>query len=171
LRYDGCQREFRSLLERGLGSMDQRAPIQQMQETGAMSETSPSILVVDDSSDAREMMKFVLQMKGYRVLEAEDGQKGVEIAKREHPDLILMDLSMPILDGYAAVRYIREATEISNVPIVACSADDGERARALTVGFNEFVSKPVDLTELESLVSHLTVGGGATQLKNPNAKD
>jgi CheY-like chemotaxis protein len=136
-----------------------------------MSETSPLILVVDDSSDARELLKFVLQMKGYKVLEAADGQKGVEIAKREHPDLILMDLSMPILDGYTAVRYIREAKEISNVPIVACSAHDRERPRALTVGFNEFVSKPVDLTELESLVSHFTVAGGAIQPKNPKAKD
>ena len=132
---------------------------------------SPLILVVDDSSDAREMLKFVLQRKGYKVLEAEDGLKGVEIAKREHPDLILMDLSMPILDGYAAVRYIREAKEISNVPIVACSAHCKERSKALAVGFSEFVSKPVDLTELESLVRHFTVGGGATQPKNPKAKD
>lgn len=101
------------------------------------------------------MLKFVLQVKGYKVVEAADGQTAVETAEREHPDLILMDLSMPILDGFAAVRCIREAREISNVPIVACSAHDQERARALNIGFNEFVSKPMDLTRLENLVSRL----------------
>lgn len=81
-----------------------------------------TIMVVDDSDDIRELLRDVLSSEGYNVVETKNGQDAVEIARQACPDLILMDLSMPVLDGYAATRQIREAAEICDVPIVACSA-------------------------------------------------
>src|ERR1041384_7933643 len=104
---------------------------------------SHTIMVVDDSNDVREVLKATLNMYGYKVVEAENGQEAVEIAKRACPDLILMDLSMPVLDGYAATRLIREAVEMSEVPIVACSAHNtvDHRKKAFAVGCNEYLTK------------------------------
>jgi two-component system cell cycle response regulator DivK len=81
-----------------------------------------TIMVVDDSDDIRELFRDVLSSEGYNVIEAKNGQDAVEIARQACPDLTLMDLSMPVLDGSAATRRIREAAEICDVPIVACSA-------------------------------------------------
>src|SRR5919107_6147165 len=82
-------------------------------------EARPTVLVVEDFEDNRFMMRRLLEMSGYRVIEAVNGQEAVETARREHPDLILMDLSLPLLDGLAATRRIREQDGLSKVPIVA----------------------------------------------------
>lgn len=113
--------------------------------------------VVDDSDDIREVVSFVLSGRGYRVVEAENGQAALEMAQKECPDLILMDLSMPVLDGFGAVRGIRQITEMCDVPIVAISAHNtvDHRTKALVVGFNDYLTKPIDLFRLMTLIQSL----------------
>ena len=117
------------------------------------------VMVVDDEKDIREMLIVVLYAHGCRVLEAENGREAVEIARRECPDMIFMDLSMPLLDGFAAAEQIREIKETRDVPIVACSAHDtyAYRIRALAVGFNEYLTKPIDFVRLQNLVHRFLI--------------
>ena len=114
-------------------------------------------MVVEDFEDNRFMMRRLLEMSGYRVIEAVNGQEAVETARREKPDLILMDLSLPLLDGLAATRRIREQDGLGKVPIVAVSAHDTAdfHADALAAGCNEYVTKPIDFDQLEGLLSRL----------------
>ena len=114
-------------------------------------------MVVEDFEDNRFMMRRLLEMSGYQVLEAVNGEEAVEIAKREHPSLILMDLRLPLLDGLAATRRIRQETALQNVPIVAVSAHDTAdfHADALAAGCNDYVTKPIDFDQLEALLSRL----------------
>ena len=116
-----------------------------------------TVLVVEDFEDNRFMMRRLLEMSGYHVIEAVNGQEAVETARRERPDLILMDLSLPLLDGLAATRRIREQDGLSKVPIVAVSAHDTAdfHADALAAGCNEYVTKPIDFDQLEGLLSRL----------------
>jgi CheY-like chemotaxis protein len=116
-----------------------------------------TVLVVEDFEDNRFMMRRLLEMSGYRVIEAVNGQEAVETARRQHPDLILMDLSLPLLDGLAATRRIREQDGLSKVPIIAVSAHDTAdfHADALAAGCNEYVTKPIDFDQLEGLLSRL----------------
>jgi len=116
-----------------------------------------TVLVVEDFEDNRFMMRRLLEMSGYRVVEAVNGQEAVETAQRERPDLILMDLSLPLLDGLAATRRIRQQDGLSKVPIVAVSAHDTAdfHADALAAGCNEYVTKPIDFDQLEGLLSRL----------------
>jgi len=118
----------------------------------------PLVLVVEDFEDNRFMMRRLLEMSGYRVIEAVNGNQAVEAAAREHPDIILMDLSLPQLDGLAATRRIREQQGTRRVPIVAVSAHDSAdfHAEALAAGCNEYVTKPIDFDQLVDLLSRLT---------------
>ncbi len=111
-------------------------------------------MVVEDFEDNRFMMRRLLEMSGYRVVEAENGEQAVELARSERPDLILMDLSLPLLDGLAATRRIRGFAELSHVPVVAVSAHDTAdfHAEALAAGCNEYLTKPIDFDELERLL-------------------
>lgn len=103
------------------------------------------------------MMRRLLEMSGYRVLEAINGEEAVKIAERELPDLILMDLSLPLLDGLAATRRIRLHKSLRQVPIVAVSAHDTAdfHAEALAAGCNDYMTKPIDFDQLESLLNRL----------------
>lgn len=118
-----------------------------------------TIMVVDDAEDIREMLKAALSIRGYKVVEAMNGQQAVEIARQERPDLILMDLCMPVLDGYAATRQIREEAIMCNVPIVACSANatSDHRIKALAVGCNEYITKPINFTQLNNLLCRFLI--------------
>ena len=111
-------------------------------------------LVVEDFEDSRFMMRRLLEMAGYRVLEASDGEQAVRIAAEERPALILMDLSLPKLDGLAATREIRKKKTLRKVPIVAVSAHDSPqtRAEALAAGCNEYVTKPIDFDNLTAVL-------------------
>jgi len=113
-----------------------------------------TILVVDDFDDTRWLLKTWLERKGYRVVEAMNGNQAVTTAQSEPPDLIIMDLEMPELDGLAATRQIRGLEHLSGVPIVAVSAYGAEQFRglALQAGCNEYVSTPFEPEELERLI-------------------
>ena len=113
-----------------------------------------TILVVEDFADTRELISAWLKIYGYRVLEAADGNEAVEIARREGPALILMDLSLPNVDGFSATQQIRQLEEMWDVPIIACSAHDTREwsDRALTAGCTDFVSKPVDFDALKRTI-------------------
>ena len=117
----------------------------------------PTVMVVEDFEDNRFMMRRLLEMSGYRVLEAVNGEEAVELAHRERPQLILMDLSLPQLDGLAATRRIRQYPDMKDVPIVAVSAHDTAdfHADALAAGCNDYVTKPIDFDQLEALLSRL----------------
>ncbi len=117
----------------------------------------PTVMVVEDFEDNRFMMRRLLEMSGYRVLEAVNGEEAVELAYRERPHLILMDLSLPQLDGLAATRRIRQYPDMKDVPIVAVSAHDTAdfHADALAAGCNDYVTKPIDFDQLEALLSRL----------------
>ncbi|HLL76652.1 MAG TPA: response regulator [Pyrinomonadaceae bacterium] len=117
----------------------------------------PTVLVVEDFEDNRFMMRRLLEMSGYRVVEAVNGEQAVETAQTERPDLILMDLSLPKLDGLAATRRIRQSDGLAEVPIVAVSAHDTSdfHADALAAGCDEYVTKPIDFDQLESLLKKL----------------
>jgi two-component system cell cycle response regulator DivK len=113
-----------------------------------------TILVVDDFDDTRHLLRTWLERKGFRVVEAENGMEAVSEAVSESPDLIIMDLEMPELDGLGATRKIRECEQLANVPIVAVSAYGTERFRglALQAGCNEYVSTPFEPSDLERLI-------------------
>jgi two-component system cell cycle response regulator DivK len=114
-----------------------------------------TIMVVEDYDDTRLLLKRVLEGLGYSVLEACNGQEAVDIASREHPDLILMDLDLPILDGIAATQLIRQQSDMERVPIVAVTAYPMSftHVKAFAKGCDEYMAKPIDLTELERLVN------------------
>lgn len=116
-----------------------------------------TILVVDDFDDTRLIMRLWLERRGYRVVEAANGVEALEVARRASPDLIIMDIEMPELDGLAATRRIREAESTRRVPIVAVSAYGAEhwRERAIEAGCNEYVSTPFEPAELEELIKSL----------------
>ena len=114
-------------------------------------------LVVEDFEDSRFMMRRLLEMAGYNVLEASDGEQAVKMAVESRPVLILMDLSLPKLDGLAATRQIRQKKGLKRVPILAVSAHDSPESRteALEAGCNEYVTKPIDFDQLHALLQRL----------------
>jgi two-component system, cell cycle response regulator DivK len=119
-----------------------------------------TIMVVEDYDDTRLLLRQALEAKGYRVLEAINGQEAVELSRREHPDLILMDLDLPILDGIAATQHIRQQEEMIGVPIIAVTAYPMSytRVKAFAEGCNGYLAKPIDLTELQELVARYLSG-------------
>ena len=124
----------------------------------ASRENEVSVLLVEDTEDNRLMMRRLLELSGYRVSEAVNGVEAVEAAERETPSIILMDLSLPIVDGLAATRRIRQLPDLASVPIIAVSAHDTAdfHAEALAAGCDAYITKPIDYTELEDLISDLT---------------
>ncbi len=116
-----------------------------------------TVLLVEDTEDNRFMMRRLLEMAVYQVIEATDGQEAVALAESEHPQLILMDLSLPVIDGLAATRAIRKLDGLEQVPIVAVSAHDTSdfQAEALAAGCNGYITKPIDFSQLELLIARL----------------
>jgi len=118
-----------------------------------------TILLVEDSDDSRHVLKLSLEANGYHVLEAHNGREAVEAARERCPDLILMDLNMPEMDGLSATKFIRECREpCQDVPIVAITAFDvyGMREAALEAGCNDYITKPIDFDLLDRTVRELT---------------
>ena len=125
-------------------------------ERGRGSEAA-TILLVEDTEDNRQMMKRLLEMSGYRVVEAINGREAVALADLVKPQIILMDLSLPYIDGLAATREIRKLPELSKVPIIAVSAHDTAdfHNEALAAGCNAYITKPINYPELEDAVNRL----------------
>ena len=101
------------------------------------------------------MMRRLLEMDGYRVVEAMNGEEAVKLAKAESPQLILMDLSLPVIDGLAATRLIRKLPDCQRTPIIAVSAHDTSdfQSEALQAGCNSYITKPIDFNELEHMIA------------------
>jgi len=116
-----------------------------------------TILVVDDFDDTRLLLRTWLERRGFRVVEAENGIQAINQAETESPDLIIMDMQMPQLDGLAATRRIRKLKAMNSVPIVAVSAygADQFREQALAAGCNEYVSTPFEPATLEGIIRNL----------------
>jgi CheY-like chemotaxis protein len=117
----------------------------------------PTILVVDDFDDTRLLLRTWLRKKGYRVVEAENGNEAIAKAREIEPDLIIMDVEMPELDGLSATRKIRALKDSATLPIIAVSAygADQFREQALSAGCNEYVSTPFEPDDLEKLIRSL----------------
>lgn len=124
-------------------------------DPGSVSQTR--VLLVEDTEDNRVMMRRLLEMSGYSVSEAVNGMEAVSQAEREEPQIILMDLSLPLVDGLAATRKIRQLPSLKGIPIIAVSAHDTMdfHAEALAAGCDAYLTKPVDYGELEGLIESL----------------
>lgn len=118
-----------------------------------------TVLIVEDGEDTRYLMRLELERLGYLVIEAEDGKKAVEMALHDRPDIILMDLSLPIMDGFAATEQIRASNGLEAVPIIAVTAhqETDFRAGAKAAGFDAYVTKPIDMRWLSELIEGLLV--------------
>lgn len=118
---------------------------------------APVVLLVDDYADTRDMIRHMLERQGCRVLEAANGEEAIALAQAEPPDLVLMDLNMPVLDGFNATLRIREYERTRDVPVVAVTAYDTTefRAAASAVGCCDYVVKPLDLERLGALLERI----------------
>jgi CheY-like chemotaxis protein len=122
----------------------------------------PKVLLVEDNEDNRDMLSRRLEMNGYDVSLAVDGEEGVEMASSEAPDLILMDMSLPVMDGWEATRRIKANPATMSIPVIAFTANamSGDREKALAAGCDDYDTKPVEMMRLlgkiEALLSRNT---------------
>lgn len=117
----------------------------------------PKILLVEDNEMNRDMLSRRLQRQGMNVIIAVDGEQGVTLARVEAPDLILMDMSLPVMDGYEATRQIKAAMETQKIPIIALTAHamTGDREKSLEAGCDDYDTKPVELPRLMAKINAL----------------
>ena len=112
----------------------------------------PTVVIAEDSHDTRIMLKRAFELKGYSVLEAEDGSEALELAKRHRPNLLVVDLNMPVVDGLETIKKVRDQEPPGeHIPIVAITAFDvyGMKEAALELGCSTYLSKPLDMDELD----------------------
>lgn len=116
-----------------------------------------TILLVEDNEMNRDMLSRRLIRNGYRVITADEGRQGVELAGQERPDLILMDMSLPVMDGWEATRILKSSSELKAIPIIALTAHAmaGDENRAFQAGCDDFDTKPVVLERLLSKIQSL----------------
>ena len=116
--------------------------------------SAETVLIVEDNEKSMKLFRDVLEVKGYRTLEATTGARAVELATRHLPDVVLMDVQLPDVDGVEALRRIRTDARTASLPVVAVTAQamDGDRDRFLRAGFDAYLSKPVDIAELLDVV-------------------
>lgn len=122
----------------------------------------PKLLLIEDNEANRDMLSRRLQRRGYEVIEALDGQQGLTMAQTAAPDLILMDMSLPVMDGWETTRLLKADPATGTIPIIALTAHamTSDRDRALEAGCDDYDTKPVDLPRLLSKIEAL-VGAGA----------
>jgi len=131
------------------------------------------ILLVEDNELNRDMLRRRLSHRGYEVLLAANGRQGVEMARRQKPDVVLMDLSLPEIDGWQAARILKSDAGTRGIPVVALTANAmlGDREKALEAGCDDYATKPVDLPLLLEIVERLTGGlGGDGQRPVPTGE-
>lgn len=111
---------------------------------------SKRILIIEDQEDNRAILRDLLSQAGYALIEAADGEEGVELAQSERPDLILMDIQLPVIDGYEATRRIKAKPELRSIPIIAVTsyALSGDEAKARAAGCDGYVTKPFSPRDL-----------------------
>lgn len=116
------------------------------------------ILVVEDNMDNMTLISDVLRSLEYEVIQATDGEKGVALARERKPDLILMDLSLPKMDGWTASQVLKSDVSINTIPIIALTAHAmvGDREKALEAGCDDYITKPINLAELAQKLTHYT---------------
>ncbi|PYU44734.1 MAG: two-component system response regulator [Acidobacteria bacterium] len=117
----------------------------------------PKILLVEDNEMNRDMLSRRLQRKGYSVVTAEDGEKGLLLARSETPDLILMDISLPAMDGWEVTRLLKANQSTRHIPIIALTAHAmvSDRKKAIEAGCDEYDTKPVDFARLSEKIENL----------------
>ena len=118
------------------------------------------VLLVEDVEDTRLFMRLELEQQGFIVLEAEDGRSAVDVAFKEIPDVILMDLTLPHMDGFSAAKLIRKKSgKLQTVPIIAVTAhqETDFRTGAKASGFDAYVTKPIDINSLKELIDGLLI--------------
>ncbi len=115
----------------------------------------PKILLVEDNEMNRDMLCRRLNRRGFEVVAAEDGEKGVEMARSESPDVILMDMSLPVIDGWEATRRIKAGDETREIPIIALTAHAmaGDKEKTLAAGCDDYDTKPIELSRLLEKIS------------------
>src|ERR687885_2922202 len=123
------------------------------------------ILLVEDNEMNRDMLSRRLARRGYDMALAVDGRQGVEMARLEAPDLILMDMSLPVLDGWEATRQLKAAPETRHIPIIALTAHamSSDRDKALAAGCDDYDTKPIELPRLLEKIERLLPGDGAAE--------
>jgi len=115
------------------------------------------ILVVEDLADIRKMMKIMVELYGYEVIEARDGAEAVEQAREHRPSLVLMDLAMPLMNGAEAAKAIKSIEDCAHVPIIAVTAYQNMDQEALDAGCEKVIHKPVDFLKLKTLLAEHAV--------------
>jgi two-component system cell cycle response regulator DivK len=115
------------------------------------------ILIVEDKPSSRELLRTVLEQQGYQVIEAADGEEALERLREAKPDLVLLDVQIPIRNGYDVLQAIRGDLNLTNLPVVAVTANamQGEREKALAAGFTGYIAKPVSISQLRIEVNRL----------------
>jgi CheY-like chemotaxis protein len=113
-----------------------------------------TILVADDNAFSRELMRELLEASGHVILEAVNGRNALDQIRRCKPDLVFLDLQMPVLDGFSVIRELRNDNCFRNLPVVAVTASAmiGDRERAIAAGFDSYIAKPIDLGGVEAQV-------------------
>lgn len=131
-----------------------------------MHETRETVLVVEDQEDNRRILSVYLEYVGYRVVSAVNGAEGVATAREQRPDVIVMDISMPVLDGYQALRLLREDPELGEIPVIALTAHalSTDREAVLAAGFDSYLAKPIEPRLVAAEVRRIIAlsGDGAT---------
>ncbi len=120
----------------------------------------PRILLVEDNEMNRDMLSRRLSRRGFEVAIAEDGQKGVDMAQSENPDLVLMDMSLPVVDGWEATRRLKASEETKHIPIIALTAHamSGDREKTLKAGCDDYDTKPIEMPRLLEKINALLNG-------------
>jgi CheY-like chemotaxis protein len=119
-----------------------------------MIEKKPCILIAEDLEENRTALTLILKYAGFDVIEVEDGRKAIEAVRQEEPDLVLMDVTLPVIDGLQATREIRSDEKFERLPIIILSAHDSDeiRQQAAEAGGSEYLSKPFEIAELKKLI-------------------
>lgn len=117
----------------------------------------PRILLIEDNEMNRDMLSRRLKRRGFEVIVAKDGGEGVDMAHSEHPDLILMDMSLPVKDGWTATKEIKDAEDTKHIPVISLTAHamSGDREQALAAGCDDYDTKPIELPRLLSKIETL----------------
>lgn len=123
-------------------------------------ESKKRILIVEDNRDSRELVVKVLTARGYVTLEARDGAEALQVAEAEKPDLILMDISLPKIDGHEATRRLKGDERLSAIPVIALTAHamKGDREKALAAGCDGYIPKPINVRELPGQIEQFFKG-------------